>query len=179
MANQRGFYLCNLGLDLSLPTSSPIFIHISGLTSDCQLSKFSFFHLDLPLIGSSSNFHFFYLDLPLIASSSNFHFLYLDLPLIARQNTAQIILTNSIALIFYPSKNLVLILFKSIFLTFIFSSLFSLFPQCLILSAFFFIFLHFFAKCKYHAPTMQMRCHNWSYQCDMQALCPNMLLIDS
>ena len=48
-----------LGVDLPSPASSPIFIHISGLTFDCQLSKFSFFHLDLPLIASSSNFHFF------------------------------------------------------------------------------------------------------------------------
>ena len=74
MANQRGFYLCNLGLDLSLPASSPIFIHISGLTSDCQFFKFSIFHLDLLLIGSFFEFSFFSLDLPLIASSLNFHF---------------------------------------------------------------------------------------------------------
>ena len=59
MANQRGFYLFNLGLDLPLTTSSPIFIHISGLTSDCHLFKFSFFYLDLLLIASFSNFHLF------------------------------------------------------------------------------------------------------------------------
>ena len=53
MANRIGFYL--LGLDLSLTASSPI--NISGLTSNCQLFKFSFFHLDLPLIASFSFFH--------------------------------------------------------------------------------------------------------------------------
>ena len=62
----KRFFLFNLGLDLPLMTSSPIFIHISGLTSNCQLFKFSFFHLDLPLIASFSFFS--YLDLPPSAS---------------------------------------------------------------------------------------------------------------
>ena len=63
------FIFLNHGLDLPLTVSSPIFIHISGLTSDCQL--FTFFiwtYLWLPV------FHFFiHLDLLSIASSSNFH----------------------------------------------------------------------------------------------------------
>ena len=43
-------------MDLPLPANSPFFIHIYGLTFDCQLSKFLFFHLDLPLIASFSFF---------------------------------------------------------------------------------------------------------------------------
>ena len=78
-------------MDLPLTASSPIFIHIFGLTSDCHLFKFLFFHLDLHLIASSFHFSsgptsdcqffkflFFHLDLPLIANSSNFYHFFIS-----------------------------------------------------------------------------------------------------
>ena len=93
-------------MDLPLTASSPIFIHISGFTFDCQLSKFSFFHLDLPLIASFSFFHSPGLTLNCQAKHSSIY------------------LTNSITLILYLLENLALILFKSIFLTFTLSLFF-------------------------------------------------------
>ena len=60
-------------MDLPLTASSPIFIHISGLTSDCHLFKFSFLHLDLLSIASFFEFSSFHLDLLSIASRTHFH----------------------------------------------------------------------------------------------------------
>ena len=60
--------------------------------------------------------------------------------------------------------------------------LFSYFFIALILSTFFFLFhlssILTNAKCKCHAPSHANECHDRSYQCNMQPLCPNMSLIN-
>ena len=96
---------------------------------------------------------------------------------------------NKIDYLDFFLESLTLISFKSIFLSFIFFLFFfmlSLIPlsafHCLNPVGFLFPSFLIFSKmqkCKCYAPTMLMKCYDCSYRCDIQTLCPNMLLIDS
>ena len=140
-----------------------------------------------------------YLDLPLTANASSYTCLprlTLDCQLKTRLNSfnrfdhLDLLILKSLALIQKNFFDFFFISFLTAFhvvpnSTFSFPSLL-IFLHCLDLvdfSCFFSFIFHLSSfltnmKCKCHAPSHANECHDRSYQCNMQPLCPNMPLIN-
>ena len=165
-------------------------VYLPRLTLECQLFKFSFHHLDLPSIVSQTHSYpitWTYLWVPVWLRFWLCHAHLLD-----QTYNSDAILTRLKP--FNRLDHLYLLILKSLallqqhFLNLYFLTLCMLFPiplsssHCLNPVGFpSFILPHFQQNtgCKCYALTMQMKYHDRSYQCDMQTLCPNILLIDS